>query len=390
MGQFTPDPPIPEEHTLKALGEETFAGRLTLRVEETRPDGMRVSRLWVDAITGVILRRVMFSREAPNFVLSEAAITAIVYDQDLPAALFNPATHAARRFAIDFTGRPLPPGQDLLSAGTPWPGNGHTPLFAIDFTGRPLPPMQDFLSAGTPWPGNGHTPLAALPVPQDLDPALHPLFLQWPERWDENKVIVTLEGTAFMLHPAIQVFAARYPLGSLPLEEVSFRACRRSPDGRRVALSVNEGEPFSPGRLVWFSLDAPQDLHQVYDLGFGESVFAFSPDNRRLAFLGCRPNENCGIFIQDLETGNRASLGSPMFFPETLLWSPDGKRLGIVFYISDEPPYRDIQIIDIAKEREIYYGPLQNGIYFPLESPTQVWQIKLPPPGEIEAGCMLP
>ncbi len=330
-----------------------------LVVDEIRPDGRRATRFWVDTATGVILRWIEFSQNSADVVLRERAITAIAYDQEFPADIFQPSRQWPRQFTSDFRGRPLPPGQEALPA---------------------LPP----------WPENGHASLPFMLPPDGLDPAGLPLSLQWPDRWDTNQVIMKLEGTALTVPPRIQVFASGYYLGSLPLENVTFRACRRSPDGRLVALAVGDNPSSAYGKLYWFSLDFPQELHPVHDLSVGESVFAFSPDNLHLAFLGCRPQTGrCAVYIQDLETGERTDLGRPFDYPETLVWSPDGKRLAVVMIALADEPHRTIHVIDLEKMLEIYYGRYRDELVF-LDSLNHAWELGLPPLGEVETGCRMP
>jgi hypothetical protein len=78
------------EIELKVIGEEQTAGRRAIVVDLYDQEKGHVYRLWVDAVTGTILRRLIYSPSSPEVVLWEEQITAIVYDQAFPPEVFNP------------------------------------------------------------------------------------------------------------------------------------------------------------------------------------------------------------------------------------------------------------------------------------------------------------
>lgn len=100
---------------------ETFAGREALVVDWTSPWGEVVDRLWVDTITGVILRQLNAGKDSGGGVTTDYRITAISYDTTFPSAIFDagatiPPAFASRSDEIpSSTSAPTPAGPSETS-----------------------------------------------------------------------------------------------------------------------------------------------------------------------------------------------------------------------------------------------------------------------------------
>jgi hypothetical protein len=88
----------------KPVANEAIAGRPALVVDWVNPQVLVEARLWIDTITGVILRRQFFGNNEPGNIISEVAVTNIAYDVDIPARIFDPKTIWQGGFASDYTG----------------------------------------------------------------------------------------------------------------------------------------------------------------------------------------------------------------------------------------------------------------------------------------------
>jgi hypothetical protein len=378
-----------EESSLRVIREEKHAGRRAVVLEGVFTSKTRRVRLWVDALTGVVLRRLDYSAISPGVVLREAGVEAIEFDAEFPAGIFNPGERVIRDFVQDPSGAPAPVGQDLF--------------------------------ASPRWSETRHIRLAPVPAPPGLDPSHLPVFLQWPESWEQAAKTPTpgsprgtasgeageaaTTGTAAPEPertaspggaPGIQVFAGQYLLGSLPLESVNFGGCRRSPDGRLIALRAGHVLERDPNRLYWFSLEAPQALHEICR-GCDELPFAFSPDSQNLAYTGCRELSSppgCAIFVRNLPTNNLSSwqISNDISesYPFFLAWSPEGRSLAILALVEGWTQTR-LKILDLQSGEFTYSGDYDpaSGTVAP-DSPTLKWGLTFPPYDEIELGCMAP
>jgi hypothetical protein len=366
---------------LKITGEEQIAGRRAIVVELYDQEKRRAYRLWVDAITGMILRRLIYSPSSPEVVLWEEQFTAIVYDQAFPPEIFNPVAPPAVNFARDASGVPLPAGQDLPRQPT--------------------------------WPANGHTRLPRLAPPPGFDPSRQPVFVQWPERWENpdsqagspdyistlvptrpesqsptgNPSLDPLDEPQLSNASFIEVYASRYFLGNLPLRNVTFESCQRSPDGKLIALSVSQSTLMSsPIHLYWFNVESPQTLHSIDNIGSTFDLYTFSPDSTRLAFYACG-SPDCSIEVEMLETRERLSIKRGWFGTSFLAFSPDGKSLALITH-SYETTFK---VFDLQTREEIYSAPYNypSG-EIPPDSPAYAWGMSLDPRDSWEMGCMNP
>ncbi|RPI82968.1 MAG: hypothetical protein EHM41_17075 [Chloroflexi bacterium] len=73
----------------KAIGSEMVAGRETLVVEWSIPDGIFVERDWIDLVTGVNLKRQDFGKDGTKTLQTDDNIQRIEYDPNLSPEIFT-------------------------------------------------------------------------------------------------------------------------------------------------------------------------------------------------------------------------------------------------------------------------------------------------------------
>ncbi|MEW6718540.1 MAG: LysM peptidoglycan-binding domain-containing protein [Chloroflexota bacterium] len=77
-----------QEGDIEVTGSDIVAGRETVVIEWVTKDGWREDRFWVDAITGVILRRKHFTPQAYPSIPDEIHINAIYFNVVIPSHAF--------------------------------------------------------------------------------------------------------------------------------------------------------------------------------------------------------------------------------------------------------------------------------------------------------------
>ena len=111
----------------------------------------------------------------------------------------------------------------------------------------------------------------------------------------------------------------------LPVEARQYRALRVSPDGRRVAVSIEE----AAGVVGLWVLDPERTtLTRVTGPGISAFTFAWSPDSRHLAFAGDLAGETGG-------DGVYLVLASGTTAPEVLVRRQGATRLGVSDFTAD-------------------------------------------------------
>lgn len=332
---------------MQVLRSEELAGRQALAFDwyNVGENGMEsgegarhlVGRYWVDARTGVILRRQRFDTQADGLLVEEVVVKDIDFDVDLPIQLFDPSQTYPERLARNFRGDPLP-----------------------QTYGRPPPTW-------TPQPGR--EPLPRLTPPPGFDPSRSRLIFQWTSdsEYDPNTRI------------EVDVFAGGYTLGRLELGSSFASLCQRSPDGRRIAFfEWLEIEPWA-APLRWFSLLELPEVHEP----FPEVVpgdLAFSPDSRTLALFGCkRWNEECGVYLLDLESGESRFLYE-LAYASALTWSPNGRYLALLGNLTVSEAWR-LRVIEARTGQVAFTGAFawEDERAF-RESPVSSWGVQFPPP----------
>ena len=111
-----------------------------------------------------------------------------------------------------------------------------------------------------------------------------------------------------------------------------------SPDGQRVALTLQEPLPDKPSvRHIWVYDLARHELRQWTWSGKSESMPRWSPDGRTLAFLSDR-EESQQIWLMPVSGGEAMKLTTAKNSVESFHWSPDGSRIA---YLATDPKTSD-------------------------------------------------
>jgi dipeptidyl aminopeptidase/acylaminoacyl peptidase len=145
-----------------------------------------------------------------------------------------------------------------------------------------------------------------------------------------------------------------------------------SPEGRRASEPVwsHRGDRVVFATVPLDRLNASRELRTIVHLadpakpegakslaelpGGGWTAFAFSPDDRRLAFVEYVSAEESHVWLMDVATGKRRRLtppgkGEPVYYADPQ-WAPDGQSLYVVSDRGSE--FRHVAVIDVATGRE--------------------------------------
>ena len=330
-------------------GEESGMG-------DQNPDRLRI---WIDALTGVILRNQYYGGVNAQTLLYETVVTAIEFEVKLPA-LFDPYAARQVRFASDPSGQPLP---------SPAPGS-EVPI---------------------PEPAPGHTRLPLQPPPPGFDPAHSQLTFQYPADYRSEDP----ESPA----PVVELFADAYTLGSLELADPWGMRCHRSPDGKKIAWLTPhqwglESRTVQPGWFGWLELSNVRDV-QIPHNALEVFDFAFAPDSQRLALLASQESMPYKIYILNTVSGENTVVGELMW-AESLVWSPDGQHLAMMASsgIQTEALVMRVQDGEIvyrtAVESSEAYSPDRPADWPAPDWPGHEWGVKFPDDNYGLEGCILP
>lgn len=92
---------------LVIVGNDAIAGRETVVVDRLAGEGFRLTRLWVDSLTGMVLKRQDFSKAGSSKISTELVVNQIQVDKELPEELFSTIISTMPAFAADYTGTPV-------------------------------------------------------------------------------------------------------------------------------------------------------------------------------------------------------------------------------------------------------------------------------------------
>jgi len=154
-----------------------------------------------------------------------------------------------------------------------------------------------------------------------------------------------------------------------------------SPDGRRVALTVEESGPDSPAQ-VWIADTVQGTLSRLTVEGFNRDP-VWAPDGQSVVFGSKRGENVFGLYVQPIDGSAPAELAwaSPVpIWPDPQSWTPDGRT---VVFTTKGADTRD----------DIWTLSLDDGTAQPwLATPTVEWAGRLSPDGkwmaygELEGG----
>ncbi|HEX7975032.1 MAG TPA: hypothetical protein VF498_11540, partial [Anaerolineales bacterium] len=338
--------------------DEPVGERLALRVDQIDPaTGRVIAHLWLDPITGAILRRQQFGGRDGVTLLWEYALTGIAYNQGFPAELFDPRI--------------------------PWQGG-----YAQDYTGRPVDSDQQ----GSFTPVRPTERMLYIPIrpPAGFDPSHSRLTFQFAQDFSLPPALLPfgfppLRGSPAM-YPA-EIFADSYYLGEVEFIDPWTALCARSADGLRIAYSSAQLEPGQKGSvLAWFSL---KDLSKVRRISFEGILrsFSISPDGRRLAAFSF--NQSSGVLSGvDLATGKTSHLLS-VEDAASLVWSPDGQYLAMVATGADL--HSELVVIRADSGQIVQRSPYDGSAAIPAASLVARWRVDFPVKmGDLEACAAAP
>jgi len=327
---FNPDDWLSMTEEMHIAGVDTKAGRDVLVLSTGDMGGEAEMRLWIDALTGTILR---WEYSVEHDILMEAYVTRVVYGVDVPLVTALESSPLPAAFSQDWTGEP----EEAQAAVQP-------------VAGRPGMPR--------------------LTAPQGFDPAAQPLEFQW----------IQVEGINGAEQNRAEVFAGGYFLGTIDFTWPYLLDCARSPDGRLVAFldAPTMGGVF---RLAWFNLGDLEQVHRPQmDVPMGDNLLSpelvFSPDGSQLALYRCAADlDGCGVFLLDMSLDEFTRL-LRVSEARSLAWSPDGAYLAMLGEIGRDP---DVQVLVVnARTGEVVYSqPFENETVL-AGSPTHEWGIEFP------------
>jgi len=157
------------------------------------------------------------------------------------------------------------------------------------------------------------------------------------------------------------------PINDLPR---GYEDLHLSPDGRQVAVTVEERGPESPAH-VWLADTERGTLTRLTFEGFSRDP-VFAPDGQSVVFGSKRGDGVFGLYLQRLDGRSPAELiwASPTpIWPDPQSWTPDG--LTVVFTTKGDETSDDIWTLS-----------LEDGSARPwLETPAAEWAGRLSPDG---------
>jgi DNA-directed RNA polymerase specialized sigma24 family protein len=311
---------------LVVQGIEVVAGHPALVVDQLNNKGKLESRIWVDTVTGVTLRKRLFAPSDPDIVLVEAVTNSIYYDEEFPAGLFEP-------------------GAD--TDGT---------LFARNYLGTrrkgDLVQSRDHLAYPitfwAPRPYRDPIPAFTLP-PASFVPSRSELAFQYIPALTSGMLQFNFSN----MDAYADLFAADFYLGSIKTGDPFTTICDRSPDGMRLAFAQGrQSQPRQVSNLSWVNLEDPKRVNSV-ELALDLSHFAFAPDSQRLALFGF--GDPLGsLYLLDTDSGELHKLLN-LEYVRGLMWSPDGEYLAIIGNWESPEYNEELMIIDAGSGAVISY-----------------------------------
>jgi hypothetical protein len=350
------------EYAYQNTGEGEIAGRRAILLDAFSA-GARQQRLWIDALTGLLLKQEVYGGPDEEIIVYSWAARAVRYDIPFPPDFFYPPSRALTEYLEGWkiTGDPV------MGA------NGE--IFSLRAA-----------------------PAEKIPPPPGFDISTSPLLMQFPDRPGGEEGIPAPDKPLILFDfppesnvtgkdtptGRIQIFSGDYHLGELELESPRFSDCQRASNGMLVALLTSRDR--SRSELSWFDL-SDLELHSVTELAGGSREFAFSPDSQRLAFANCRIS--CGLSVLDLGTGRTEQVGPALDWIFNLEWSPDGEQIAFMTYRWPQNPR--VRVIQVSSGEEVFNGEYSSssGKMITPGSPTETWSHPYPRSRDV-IGCMLP
>lgn len=350
----------------RLLERDQISGRTSLILEGTLDGNLRHERVWVDASSGVVLRRQLFANDGVS-LLSEIMVRKIVYDAAFPVEIFD-SENPILQFSTNYYGQPFMISDDYsFPRRTPAPGHRRQARATPPDEFNPSDSLLQFQ-----WirpPASGIIPFG---------------FLERDHRYQSD---VLEYGNDI----PVNVYAGGYYLGQVELNPWEAK-CDRSADGSTVAVISLIGNPqVARYDLHWFRLDNVEGgSNLTLDITSGGFPLALDREGQRLAFYGCNghtKNKVCGVYLADLESGS-----DDFFLPASqvlrLEWSADNNHLTLLEGLPNSRS-QNAFVFDVHTGQMVYVE------YVDQFEPKIVSDLSLPPNGNALgpldlSGCVSP
>ena len=344
-----------EGGTLEARSSATISGRRCLVVDWIDPQVEKLSRLWLDAGSGLILKRQDYAPGSDSQLTFEAVISDIRYENQAPPIQITDWM-SLENLSLRTVNERQTPGKGQV---TP------TPTLAAKIIERELLPKEA--------------------LPPDLAPDQATLTFQYPQG-EELAAIQT--GTAEV---PTELFADGYFLGEVRFAVPWGLHCERSADGNRLAFNTaSDGTTRADRALRWFSLEDPGVIYQPFP-NFQVSDFAFAPNSRYLAAAAQSADRTQnGIYLLDVATGEFERLVE-LYAAESLVWSQDGEYLAFLGQAApgETPAPSVVHANTGILTHQIELERLYTAVY--EEWPVFAWEVDFPKqPGGMQACAQAP
>ncbi len=338
-----------------AQSMDVVAERNTLVVDWNNAQNDRVDRLWVDAVTGVVLRWQNFGKNGGVAVASDYAVTAVQFDAEFPSELFDQQLLTTPFFAGTWQGNPVPAEQSMVEQSNTATDEQGELYFVIN---NPTSGERQLVSL----PGHCLDGTAACPEPRVVEGA--PVMQDQPVLWSPTGRY----GLVIDAQSGIPGNLLRYDPEADSWSSLAVGAVLAawSPDGRVVAYASAKdvylilAEGSSPRSLT--SGQIPMTDARISWLGW--------QDTARLLLMVSRPAGQT-VYLVDVPTGTVTEvLQRPVKGGTAPEPSPDGQRWAMVL----QQDGRSSLLINAAGSQGSPFATYANSTIWPLGwSPDGDW-----------------
>ena len=399
------------EGTFKNVTVEEVAGRTCLVVDWFFPDGIRASRYWVDAETGVLLKGQDFGKGGGDDLQSEFVVNQVEYDLPLAESLFNLQLEAMPQWSSESgeasdTARPVPTapffpygdknGWVYFYAIEPIYGNETVRLLRLPGSCLQNPdscPEAQEIATPFPlkfslmplvWSPQGDAAALAYPVSEDGNTAQLLLFNPLDGSWTQLAQYNFIDPPIWS--PDGQWLAFRVQDGQ---GGENLYAIRRDGTGLTDLVSALQAVSRSaaPYRLLGISsagailqASGPDNTPQFYAVPLDGSPSLLLPmDNPSPDWLAASPDGNALLLGRSMDGGRQdLELADGFGVVQRTLasfkdgsfgwmgWSPDGTRAAFVHTTDTEPMAADVHVFNMADGvlSQVYRGQTIGGLAF--------------------------
>jgi outer membrane lipoprotein-sorting protein len=347
---------------LIVIGVDTIAGRDVVVVDRLVGEGFRLTRMWVDSMTGMVLKRQDFSKADSDKVSTELIVNQIQVDEEFPEELFSTIISSMPTFATDYTGTPVEKAQNENAVtSTQW-GTLYFTVMEHDGTLnlKSLPADCVILQAACPeatvvagypnidgtinpliWSPDGTQ--AALVVTVNGDVSVDKLYLyapsinSWIELatfqfistpvWSLNGKTITFAGSA---DQQVDIYAVDAKGGS-PIFNLTQGVFPGEEQAMAIAGWVNNtllvSHSMAGRTLEYFTLSlSGGEITPVETLTLAGGYAVPSPDQQLIAAVAYDENQNVSLSVMDNQYSFlKALISFQKSGITTVVWTPDSK-----------------------------------------------------------------